>query len=105
MAVRETRIDDLDGSTDNVRTVSFALDGATYEIDLSAENRSVLLDAVRPFIGAGRMIASPTKKPRRAPKKSGSAVRQWARDNGIPVPDRGRIPKHINDAYSAQHPG
>ena len=40
--------DDYDGGT-AVETVSFALDGAEYEIDLSAKNAAGLRDALAPW--------------------------------------------------------
>jgi hypothetical protein len=45
--------DDIDGG-DADETVHFALDGKTYEIDLSAANASTLRGAFRPFIEKGR---------------------------------------------------
>jgi Lsr2 len=45
--------DDIDGG-DADETVHFALDGKTYEIDLSAANAVVLREAFRPFIERGR---------------------------------------------------
>ena len=48
-------VDDLDGS-DAAGTVSFGLDGKTYEIDLSDENTDKLHEALAPFIEAGRSV-------------------------------------------------
>ena len=45
--------DDIDGS-DADETVRFALDGKTYEIDLSASNASKLRGALRPYIEKAR---------------------------------------------------
>ena len=46
-------VDDFDGSP-AAETVTFALDGRTYEIDLSAENAAELRDVLQPWIDAGR---------------------------------------------------
>ena len=46
-------IDDLDGS-DASSTVTFALDGRSYEIDLSEDNAAKLRDALAPFVDAAR---------------------------------------------------
>ncbi len=45
--------DDLDGG-DADETVHFALDGKSYEVDLSATNASKLRDALKPYIDKGR---------------------------------------------------
>jgi uncharacterized protein YhaN len=40
-----------------------------------------------------------------APRKVGKqAVRQWLRDQGIEVGEKGRVPKQYNDMYRAAHP-
>src|ERR1035437_2485186 len=41
-----TLYDDLDGSTEHVETVSFALDGQTYDIDLSRVNAGTLREVL-----------------------------------------------------------
>ncbi|QGH78540.1 Lsr2-like DNA bridging protein [Microbacterium phage Kaijohn] len=68
MATRtiELLTDDLDGSEDDVATITFAHDGAAWEIDLNAEHRAELFTALWPYMEAGR----PVKRPRR--RRSGS---------------------------------
>lgn len=63
MATITQFVDDLDGSTDNVRTVRFALDGKPYEIDLGAKSLEKLTKALEPFISKARSLgtASPAK--------------------------------------------
>jgi hypothetical protein len=87
--------DDLDGS-EATETVTFGLDGTTYEIDLSEKNSAKLRKALDPFITAGRrMGASHRRGPARAGGAKGdvdpTAVRAWAAANGIAVSPRGRI--------------
>lgn len=103
--------DDLDGGPAE-ETVRFGLDGAQYEIDLSEENAARLRDAVRPFIAkARRAQAKPSgKQPRsgaaRPTGKSNpdtAAIRKWARENGHPVSDRGRIHQDVQKAYYDAH--
>lgn len=100
-------VDDLDGTVitpGGGGTVTFALDGASYEIDLGRANHQALRDALAPFIAAAR---STGRRSSGAPRKrsSGSsdtaAVREWAQRNGYTVGDRGRIPADIRDAYTA----
>ena len=46
-------VDDLDGS-DAAGTVSFAIDGRAYEIDLSEDNAARLRDSLASFVAAAR---------------------------------------------------
>ena len=93
-------IDDLDGS-DATETVTFALDGVTYEIDLAAKNASKFRAELTPWMNAGRRVAG--KVGRAAQRKPIDAevaqMREWARMNGYTVSDRGRIPTDIQVAY------
>jgi hypothetical protein len=101
-------IDDLDGGRAE-RTVSFSLDGRSFEIDLSKKNIRALEKALGPYLEAARRSPQSPRKVR--PKKAGSdsarrgadvtAVREWARDNGYEVSDRGRISATIQNAYDA----
>lgn len=95
-------IDDLDGSNAE-STVTFGLDGATYEIDLSKKNAKRLRDALTEFVDAGRKVSKGSGR-RTAKKGSGTnsaEVREWARSNGYEVPDRGRVPREITEAFEA----
>jgi len=55
MAIRITRIDDIDGS-DGAEAIAFEFDHKTYEIDLCARNRIRFLRAVQPFIDRARLV-------------------------------------------------
>lgn len=99
-------IDDLDETTiEDGGTTTFALNGTTYEIDLSAANLERLRDALSPFIQAGRRVRPGSAKksaPGRSSKQSNTdlnAIRTWARNNGYTVSDRGRIAAPIIEAY------
>ncbi len=97
--------DDLDGSGAD-ETVMFGLDGASYEIDLSAKNAAKLRDALAKYVGAGRRTTARGRKqaPRgRASGSDASAIREWARTNGYEVSDRGRVPADVRAAYEAAH--
>jgi hypothetical protein len=99
-------IDDIDGGKAS-ETVTFALDGVTYEIDLSNKNASKLRDDFATWTGhARRSGAAKSARGRRgaAPKRSDlGAVREWARANGHDVSDRGRISADIQAAYDKAH--
>ncbi|MGO1166696.1 MAG: histone-like nucleoid-structuring protein Lsr2 [Janibacter sp.] len=94
--------DDLDGG-DASETVTFGLDGVTYEIDLNDTNAAALRDALAGYVGAGRRVAG-RKSSGGSSAKSNSGelakIREWARANGHQVSDRGRISQKVRDAYA-----
>lgn len=95
-----TLFDDIDGG-EAAETVSFGLDGKTYEIDLSSANAEKLRLALAPFVEAGRRRSKSGKTFRRTSIAPDPAtVRAWARSNGMDVPPRGRIPKKVYDAFA-----
>ena len=99
--------DDLDGSEAD-ETVTFALDGVTYEIDLNAKNAGGLRDALAPYVGharrsAGRRSAGRPTGSRGTGKRDLGDVREWARSNGHKVSDRGRISAEVQAAYDKAH--
>jgi hypothetical protein len=106
--VRVILTDDVDGGEAH-ETVSFAIDGAAYEIDLSEANASKLRAALHPFMGSGRRLkaARGGKVTGRQATGSGSVrsgdIRAWAKDHGIAVSDRGRIPANVVEQYQAAH--
>src|SRR4051794_26931605 len=108
--VQVVLIDDLDGG-DATETVSFGLDGATYEIDLSEQNARQLRDALAPWVGNARRLSG-GRGGRPAARRGGSrsggssdttAIRSWAKDNGYKVSERGRISAEVQEAYAAAH--
>jgi hypothetical protein len=116
MAQRVTvqMVDDLDGTAaDDVSTVSFALDGVSYEIDLSEANAEKLRSGLEEFVNAARRTggrakrgAAPSKRPGSpASREQTKAIRDWARQNGHVLNDRGRIPASIIEAFEAAHTG
>jgi hypothetical protein len=103
-------IDDLDGtSNDSIETITFGLDGETYEIDLNDANASKLRDQLADFVASGRRTGGRAKIGTRATSTSGSgrsreqtqAIREWARSNGWDVAERGRIPANVVEAFEA----
>ena len=100
--------DDLDGSEAD-ETVTFALDGVSYEIDLNAKNAAALRDSLAQYVGharraAGRRAAGrPAASGRGSGKRDLGDVREWARSNGHQVSDRGRISAEVQAAYDKAH--
>lgn len=118
--VTRTRVDDLDGSTEDIERVSFGLHGKNYVIDLNPEHVKELDKALAPFVEkaspAGSSSASAPRKSRSTSAASSedlSAIRTWAKENDVEyrnasgemttVGDRGRIPQEVKDAYYAAH--
>jgi len=97
-------VDDLDGG-DAAETVSFALDGVTYEMDLSVANAGKLRDQLAPWIGHARRSGGRKVTGRRpgaaatGAKRDLNAIREWGRQNGFQVSDRGRVSGDLQAAY------
>jgi hypothetical protein len=99
-------VDDLDGGAAE-ETVSFALDGVSYEIDLSTKNAAALRDTFAQYTGTARKIGGRASAGRGRPRSSGGAgrdnrtaqIREWARANGHKVNERGRIAADVVAAY------
>lgn len=106
-------VDDLDGTTsEEIQTVSFALDGIAYEIDLIPDNAAKLSKVLDEYIVAARRTSGRAKRGT-APKGQTpgasrdqiKAVRDWARQNGYELSDRGRIARSVMEAFEAAHAG
>jgi len=103
-------VDDVDGGEAD-ETVSFALDGVSYEIDVSAENAESLREALAPWVGHARRVGGrAVTRGRGVRARNGAAgkldlsdVRAWARDNGFQVSDRGRVSSEVMAAYENAH--
>ena len=108
--ITEVRLlDDLDGG-EAAESVSFSLDGKSYEIDLNEKHAAALRDAFAPFIGSARRAGGPAagSRPRMStrtstgagrPREETAAIREWATANGLEVSTRGRISSTVLEAY------
>lgn len=91
--------DDLDGGPAD-KTVTFALDGKTYELDLNSKNAKKLSDALQPFVDKARKVGTKGKAGSRTTVRSDSkAIRAWGEANGFSVPQRGRLPANLVEAF------
>ena len=100
-----TLIDDLDGGA-ATGSVTFGLDGQTYELDLSTRNADALFAIFTPYLEAARRLTNPKHgRPRAYTRVSTavdpSAVRAWAASNGIDVSTRGRVSAAVIEQYRA----
>jgi hypothetical protein len=95
--------DDLEGGPAD-QTVRFGLDGAEYEIDLSTSNATAFRERLAPFTQsarkAGRRPRSRSGRSAADRERSGD-IRAWAKNQGIAVSDRGRIPASVIEQYQA----
>ncbi|GEM31475.1 Lsr2 family protein [Nocardia neocaledoniensis NBRC 108232] len=104
-----TLIDDFDGTSVAEDSVSFGIDGAAYEIDLSATNAAKLRETFDQWLPYARRIGRTKPSSRRpaateAPSTRRSdlaAIRAWASENGHTVSSRGRISSEVIAAYDA----
>jgi len=99
--------DDIDGGPAD-ETVRFGLGGTEYEIDLSTRNATAFRRKLAPFIEHARKTG---RGQRRRPGRTASSrersadIRAWAKDQGITVSDRGRIPASVAEQYDAATQG
>ncbi|WP_375430297.1 Lsr2 family protein [uncultured Friedmanniella sp.] len=97
--------DDYDGGSAD-ETVTFALDGAEYEIDLSGDNAAKLRDELAPWIGHARKTGGRRKRgvpAKPAGTSSTSEIRAWALANGHEVSSRGRVSADVREAFEQAH--
>jgi hypothetical protein len=108
--IKVALIDDFDGS-EAAETVTFALDGKGYEIDLSRSNATELRRALRPYVDRARAVrrTSVTKSGKSRPASGSSRrrsegydrteVRAWAKANRIKVAPQGRISSDVVERF------
>jgi hypothetical protein len=105
-------VDDLDGTaSDDIQTVTFGLDGVTYEIDLNADNAGNLRNHLAEFVGSATRVGGRIKRGTTPSVAAGAgrtreqtqAIREWAKKNGYEVSERGRIPSSIIEAFESAH--
>jgi hypothetical protein len=109
--IEEIFIDDIDGS-EAEGTTKFALDGTNYEIDLSGANRDKLEKALAPFVSKARPVRTERQgrsrrgagvSSRAMSREQSANIRQWAKEQGLPVSERGRIASTVVEKYEAAH--
>jgi hypothetical protein len=117
-----TLIDDLTGEeAEDISTVEFALEGITYEIDLADGNAAKLRDNLARYVAAARKTSARRQGARGADRSAGRgaanaagprsgynrdtlrSIREWAKQNGHNVSDRGRLPLTVLHAWEADH--
>ena len=104
--------DDLDGSPE-AATIQFSLDGRVYEIDLGPRNEAKFRDALAPFISHGTQLGTGRKRrgsrqshvdtADRAGRDLARRARQWALEQGVQLPSRGRVAQAVLDAVADEN--
>jgi hypothetical protein len=105
-----------EGDVEGEETVTFGLDGSSYEIDVCAEHAAELRDAFASYVGAARRAGRSgggAARPRaaRGTRSGGGGadrervqeIREWARKNGHQVSERGRLSAAVVEAYEKAH--
>jgi hypothetical protein len=126
MAERIVRqlIDDIDGTEiadGGGQRIEFSIQGIDYQIDLSNANISKMDKALKPYVqAAAKVRGNKTRRPAKstgkspaseqaakstgkAPSDQQAVIRDWARNNGHEVADRGRIKAEVVRAFEAAH--
>jgi hypothetical protein len=101
-------IDDIDGGAAE-GTVRFALDGTEYEIDLNAKHSEELRSALGKYVSHARKVGGSARRAGRTAGRGRGAgstlntteIRNWARENGYDIKDRGRVPADLVAKYQA----
>lgn len=115
MATRTIKVCDREPDDDDalaVDTVVFEHNGKAYELDLCASH----LEAWKKFVSdeeewmqaarpTGRSLPPPASLPMRSratrADSENAAIREWARQQGINIGDRGRIPVELRERFRA----
>ena len=93
--------DDLDGGPAD-ETVRFAVGGTEYEIDLNKKHAAAFRKQLAPFVEHARRAGRGQRRPRTASSRQRSGdIRAWAKEQGIAVSGRGRIPASVVEQYEA----
>lgn len=95
---------DLSGEAD-ASTVEFGLDGQNYTIDLTDKEASKFRSLMATYVGAGAKVGKGKRRGSAASQNGAPAkvVREWAQAQGMDVPDRGRVPGEVREAYDKAH--
>jgi hypothetical protein len=99
--------DDLDGGPAD-ETVRFGIGGVQYEIDLSKKNATAFRRKLAPFVGHARKVGARSRRGSgrtAAGRERSSGIRAWAKEHGIAVSARGRIPASVVEQYEGGCPG
>lgn len=95
--------DDLDGGPAQ-ETIRFRLGTTEYEIDLNTQNADWFRSLITPFTDHARKLSrGQSTRPARpvAGRQHSAEIRAWAREHGLTINERGRIPAAVIEQYEA----
>jgi hypothetical protein len=95
--------DDLTGGPAK-HTIRFAFEGTDYEIDLNAKNAATFSKQLAPYLEHARRAGrAQTRRAGRtaAGRQRPGDIRAWAKEHGLAVSERGRIPARVVEQYNA----
>ena len=102
--------DDIDGTLLDTEgeTISFALDGVEYTIDLTKKNAREFRKKIDYYAEhatrvGGRKRRGGAVRSDGSDSPSSKEIRDWAIEAGYDVPARGRLPQTLIDEYAAAH--
>ena len=88
------------------QTRNFSLDGRDYEIDLCEKHSAKFDEVLSKFAEKARKVTSRAGRPKRrttAHRQRSADIRAWAKQSGLEVSERGRIPANVIAKYEANH--
>jgi len=100
-----TLVDDLTGediADGKGETVSFSLDGKSYEVDLTKKNADKFRGLFQDYIAVASKTGRKTRTTQYNSKTNTAEIRAWAKQQGMDVPDRGRLPKEVQEAWDSK---
>jgi hypothetical protein len=98
-----------EGNAEAEETLQFALGNTSYEIDVCAQHAQQIRTSLQPFMAHARKSGSAPAGVRRRRERPASnreqsaSIRSWAKDRGIQVNERGRIPASVVKEYEQAH--
>jgi hypothetical protein len=109
--------DDVTGeriADEDVQPILWSLDGRGYRSVLTPERVAKFREMLTEFADNAEVVPMEQLASRRRRSRSSAArpsvdreqnqaIRDWARKEGMPVNDRGRLPAQLIDAFNAAH--
>jgi Lsr2 len=96
-----------DGDVDADETLQFSLGATAYEVDVCAKHAQQIREGLEPFVEHARKVSAPGAGRRRqrtaGNQQDTASIRSWAKDHGIQINERGRIPASVVKEYEAAH--
>lgn len=105
---RITHVDDLTGADipdgEPIETRSLTWKGKNYELDLTVDSATKVDAALEQIIKNATPVTGRGNGARTASsRQEAGKIREWARNQGLKVADRGRLNPAITAAYKAGH--